>query len=137
MNTVLSSVRERDRMSRISRDHQLLGVVWDRVLGVVRGPDRTLVANHHHQRYNNNDNRNDETNNRHPNVCSYPQRRDVRSHPASFLPGLRPGQWTPLDVPTSTEPQTQTRTATKNRQQQTGVFQRFVIKTINIASVQQ
>ena len=62
MNTVLMSVRETDRMSRISRDHKMFGVVWDRVLGVVRGPDRTLVANHHHQRYNENDNRNDDPN---------------------------------------------------------------------------
>ena len=69
MNKVLMSVREGDRTSRISRDHRMFGVLWDRVLGVLMEPDRTLVANHPHQRYDNNDNRNDdpntnETNNR-------------------------------------------------------------------------
>ena len=80
---------------------QDVGVLWDKVLGVLTGPDRTLVANHPHQRYDNKDNRNDdpntnETNNRDP---------IFRSQPASILSGLWPGQWTPLDVPTSTEPQ--------------------------------
>ena len=55
MKQVLMSVRERDRASRISRDHRMLGVLMDKVLAVLTGPDRTLVANHPHHRYDNND----------------------------------------------------------------------------------
>ena len=66
MNKVLMSVREGDRTSRISTELRMLGVLWDKMLGVVSGPDRTLVANHPHQRYDNNDdslNTNDNNNN--------------------------------------------------------------------------
>ena len=62
ISIVLMSVRERDRTIRISRDHKMLGVLRDKVLGVLRGPDRTLVAYHPHQRYDNNDNKNDDPN---------------------------------------------------------------------------
>ena len=60
MNIVLMSVRERDRTIRISRDHKMLGVLRDKVLGVLREPDRTLVAYHLHPRYD--DNQSDDPN---------------------------------------------------------------------------
>ena len=47
VNKVLMSVRQ--------GDYRMLGVLWDKMLGVVTGPDRTLVANHPHQRYDGND----------------------------------------------------------------------------------
>ena len=115
MNMVLMSVRERDRTIRTSRDHKISGVLRDKMLGVLREPDRTLVAYHLHPRYDDNksdDPNTNETNNRLQRQARHP---DVRSQPALILPGFWPGQWTPLDVPTSTE--SRTRATMKSQRQ--------------------
>ena len=57
----------RDKMLGVvtgsDRDRRMLGVLWDKMLGVVSGSSRTLVANHPHQRYDDNQNANDNNNN--------------------------------------------------------------------------
>ena len=77
----------------------MLGVVRDKVLGVLRKPYRTLVASH---RNNNDDdlNTNDNNNNNNNN--------EDRLYRKPQLPYIRFQQWTPVDVPTSTEPQMST-----------------------------
>ncbi len=89
MNMVLMFVWDRDRTIRISRDHKMLGVLRDIVLGVLKGPDRTLVAYHLHPRY---DNKNDDpnTNETSNRLERQPRHQNVRSHPARILLGLRP-----------------------------------------------